>query len=121
MTYGGSPVSQAEPIDPFVEAILKQEVLEKKPKSATLKPDAVVKEVPFQTPLGQARSIMEKHGFTCWSGVSDTYGRCLQCTAYKPTSKARADKLVVKLYYDRTRIIVNALVTVDYNVPHTSH
>jgi hypothetical protein len=115
MTFDSSPVPPNGNPDPLLEEILKQETLVKKPDSATLKPDVIFREVPIRTPLAEARAIMERHGFSCWSGVADSKGTCLHCSAYKPKKQGLADKIVVKLFYETQRI-VNAEITVQYDV-----
>jgi hypothetical protein len=89
-----------------------------KPPSDIARRELVLKEVAVQTPLAQARSIMEGHGFSCWGGVSDGTGTCLQCTAYRPKNQYVADKVQVKLYYQKDKI-VNAAVLVRLNVEHS--
>jgi hypothetical protein len=106
--------------DPFVEEIVKQEAFEKTPAAAKFKPDAILKAIPLQTPLEQARAVMEGHGFSCWAGVPGTYGPCLQCTVFKPKNQYVADKIVVKLYYQKKRIS-NVEASVEYNVEHAEH
>jgi hypothetical protein len=91
--------------DNWIDELLKQEAVESKNKWHKLKPDFVLKEVPLQTPLAQARSIMERHGFSCWAGLSDNRGDYLHCTAYKRKNQACADKLTVKFHYDARRVI----------------
>jgi len=112
-----APLATAKP-DPFVEAILKGDALEKTPALAKLKPDAVFKEIPLQTPLAQARAVMEGHGFSCWAGVPGTYGPCLYCTVFKRINPYTADKIVVKLY-DHKKRVSNAEVSVEYKVEHS--
>jgi hypothetical protein len=115
-------VARSNVPDPLVEQILKQESWEKAPgaTSKELKAEAVLKEVPLQTPFAQARAIMARHGFVCWSGVSDNEnsGVYLQCKAYKQKDAHYADRIVVKLFYERERI-VRVVVTIDHHVPHS--
>ncbi len=70
----------------------------------------------MQTPLAQARSTMERHGFSCWAGLSDNRGDYLHCTALKRKNQACADKLTVKFHYDARRII-DCEVTVEQRCP----
>ena len=61
---------------------------------------------------------MKSHGFTCWSGVHDGTSICLHCTAYRGQNAERADKILVKLYYENKRVIgVEAIV--EYGVQHS--
>jgi hypothetical protein len=115
VTFNSSTVPPNGIPDPLLEEILRQETLVKKPDSATLKPAILLREVPIRTPLAQAKSVMERHGFSCWSGVADSKGTCLHCTAYKPKKRGLADKIVVKLFYETQRI-VNVEITVEYDV-----
>ena len=75
--------------NPFVENLIKQDPLvfkeggkEIKLVPPRLKPDLVLQEIPLGTPLANARAVMERHGFSCWSGVQDNYRICLYCTAF---------------------------------------
>ena len=120
MTFGPSPMPEGGAPDLFLEAILKQETVESKPGWSKLKTEAVLKEIPLATPLAQARTIMERHGFSCWAGLSDGKGEYLHCTAYKQKSKGRSEKIVVKLYYD-TKRITDVEVTVEHDVLQPAH
>ena len=51
--------------DSLQEELRKAEVVETKVAYWRLKPDAVLKEVPLQTALAQAQSVMQGHGFSC--------------------------------------------------------
>jgi hypothetical protein len=114
--------SAAQP-DSLVAAILKAEVLESKPasnkegRSATSRvdPEAVIKIVPLQTALAQGRLALERHGFVCWSGLSDGRGEYLQASAYQAKTQRAAEKVIVKCYYQAKRI-VSIEVWVDHNV-----
>jgi hypothetical protein len=75
----------------------------------------ILREIPDQTPVAQARALMEAHGFSCWTRVPDDHGTCLHCTAYRRTGVARADKVVVKLYHEDGRV-VEVVVRVERNV-----
>ena len=81
----------------------------------------ILREIEIGTPLADARATMERHGFSCWSGVSDDKGTCLHCTAYKRTPCAY--KILVKLYYEtkpyydtQRKEITSVEATVDYDV-----
>jgi hypothetical protein len=117
-TFEPGPVPQNGKLDPFLDEIVRQEPLEKKLWSVTLKPDVVLRDIPLQTPVAEARAIMERHGFSCWSGVADAKGKCLHCTAYIRKSPDYADRVVVKLFYDTERV-VNVAVTIEYKVRHS--
>jgi hypothetical protein len=104
--------------DPLLAAILRQEVAKGQPL-VTMQ-DVVLREVPLQTPLAEARSIMEGHGFSCWSGVPDGSRTCLHCTGYKRKRRDLADKVVVKLFY-ADRMVVHVEVTVEHDVSHPDH
>jgi hypothetical protein len=74
----------------------------------------IVREIELGTPLMQARSIMERHGFSCWSGMTDPKGTCLQCTAYRRSPHPYI--IVVKLFYDshqKQKEITDVEATVD--------
>jgi hypothetical protein len=115
MTFDPRPPAPEAKADAWVDEILKQDVLESKNKWSKLKAEVVLKEVPLHTPLAQARSIMERHGFSCWAGLSDNRGDYLHCTAYKRKNQSCADKLTIKFHYDAKRI-VDAEVTVEHDV-----
>jgi hypothetical protein len=100
-------VPQTAQPDRFVDEIATQ--------PAPLNAEIVLREVPRQTPLAQARSIMEQHGFRCWSGVPDSRGTCLYCTAFKRRHAASADRIVVKLFHENRRV-VNVEVSVELDV-----
>jgi hypothetical protein len=106
-------------LDPFVDELLRQEVLAKKPGSATLKPDPVLRELPVKSTVEQARAAMERHGFACWSGVAEANGTCLHCMAYKPKDRGYADRVVVRFFYDHHRVVTAVEVTVEYDVLHS--
>jgi hypothetical protein len=102
--------------DPLVESIVAQAGSSKKQDSRTLKNvEMVLREVPPQTPLAEARSIMERHGFSCWGGVRDTQGTCLYCTAYQRGEEGTTNRITVKLFYDN-QAVTDAEVTVEYRV-----
>jgi hypothetical protein len=110
-------VKNTQTLDPFVEEILRQQVVTREKDSATLKSDVVMREIPAKTPLAKARAIMEKHGFSCWANVPCGVYTCLHCTAYKRKSAELADRLVVKLIYQDQKVIA-AEITVDYGIRH---
>jgi hypothetical protein len=113
-TLHTSHASPAGLPDPFLCELLKQDALEKKPGVAVLKPDLVLQEIPRGTPVAQARTIMEGHGFTCWPGVPHGLSTVLYCMAYQYRAKDQlTDKVVVELYYDAHHV-VGAEVTVYY-------
>jgi hypothetical protein len=108
--------------NPFLEEILKQDPVvfkegdkEIKPVPPRLKPDSILQAVPLNTPLAEARAVMERHGFSCWSGVQDNYRTCLYCTACRRKTPYLADKIVVKLFYEQKQV-VDVEVTVQYDV-----
>jgi hypothetical protein len=101
-------------VDPMVENIL---TLAKVAGSEQANFNAYLKEIPMKAPLAEARAVMVRHGFTCWPDVTDDRGTCLYCTAYKNTSRALADRVIVRLYYDRG-LVVNANVSVERGVRH---
>ena len=120
ITAGAGPAPPDAPPDPLLEQILKQDVLESKPGASRLNPKPILKEIPLQTPLSQARATMERHGFSCWSGLSDNRGEYLHCTAYKPKNQRVSEKILVKLYYDTKRVIYIE-VTVEHDVLPPKH
>src|SRR5580704_295197 len=61
----------------YLDDLLKQEAVVKKPGWAVLKPDLIVNEIAIGTGVAQGRSVMEGHGFNCWSGVAEGYRRCV--------------------------------------------
>jgi hypothetical protein len=103
--------------DPLLVAILRQEAVAKVLTAVTVKPDVVLQEIPLQTPVAEARSIMERHGFSCWSRVPDGDRTCLYCIAYKRKRRDLADKVVVKLFH-ADRLVVQVEVMVDHDVIH---
>jgi hypothetical protein len=120
LTFNPGAAPQIGQPDPFVETIAKQPVLGKVDQTAVLKPDIVLEEVPLHTPVAQARAIMEQHGFSCWARVPDNNRECLHCTAYLYQRGGSADRIVVKLIYEKQQI-VKAEVVVDYDVRHSEH
>jgi hypothetical protein len=122
---------QPDPPNPFLEEILKQEVLpatgadgkvlkgadgkEIRSNPPVVKPDVVLREIPLRTPLAEARKIMERHGFTCYGGIRDQFQDCVYCRAYRRKSTMVADRVVVKLFYENERV-VNVVVTVENGV-----
>jgi hypothetical protein len=132
--------------NPFLEELIKQEPLvfkeggkEIKLVPPRLKPDFILQEIPLGMPLADARAVMERHGFSCWSGVQDNYRICLYCTAfrrkmanvaglpcagavvsayctaYRRKTANIADKVVVKLFYEQKRIN-DVEITVEYDM-----
>ena len=85
--------------DPLCEQIGKQKTIEVGPGWCKVDPAVVLKEVPLGTPLPQARSIMEGHGFHCLDGTGDAQGPFLRCTAYEGTGWVAGVATVVKVYY----------------------
>ena len=117
---GCHTVAPAGPPDPLVEAVLKEAAQKRAPgpnAAGDLAADlaaVVLKEVPLQTPLDKARPVLERHGFSCWSGVQDDKGVCLHCTAWKRKGPYYADRVVVKLFYENRRVVrVEAAVDRD--------
>jgi hypothetical protein len=114
--------------DPFLVEILKGDVLEKKPgvpkdgkaPTSRLNSARLQKEVPLQTPLAQAKSTMERHGFTCWAGLSDGRGEYMQCDTYQVKNQRSAERIIVKIYYRMNRV-VDFEVTVEHNVRPPMH
>jgi hypothetical protein len=114
--------------DPFLAEILKGDVLEKRPgipkdgkaPSSRVSNARVQKEVPLQTPLSQAKSIMERHGFTCWAGLSDSRGEYMQCDVYQVKNQRSAERIIVKISYRMNRV-VDFEVTVEHNVRPPDH
>jgi hypothetical protein len=116
---GCQSVGPGGPPDPLVEEILKQPAPKKAPVPGTPDPLAavVLAEVPLQTPVDQARAVMERHGFSCWSNVPDDRGVCLHCTAWVRRNNCYADRVVVKLYYESRRV-VKVVATAEREVWH---
>ena len=126
---------QPDPPNPFLEEILKQEVLpstdadgkvlkdadgkEIKSNPPMVKPDVVLREIPLRMPLADARAIMERHGFSCQGGVRDDFQTCLYCTAYRRKTASVADRVVVKLYYENKRV-VSVAVTAETGVKRSN-
>jgi len=82
--------------------------------------DPVLREVPLGMPMDMARTIMEKHGFSCWAAVQDDKGTYLRCIAYK--SSPRPYKICINLYYDPRRNNITGVDTVvDYDTWHGLH
>ena len=102
--------------DPLLEAILKPPAAGAKPGQSHMSPaEVVLQDIHLQTPLPEARTAMEKHGFTCWSGMVNEKGTYLHCTAFKRTALNRADRILVKLFY-RERRVVDVEVTIDKDI-----
>jgi hypothetical protein len=102
--------------DPLLEAILKPPTEGARAGQSHLSPaEVVLLEVPLKTPMPEARAAMEKHGFTCWSGMVTDKGTYLHCTAFKRTALNRADRVLVKLFY-RERRVVEVEVGIDKDV-----
>jgi len=118
MSFRGDTAGPVPAPDPFLAEIARQPCLTKTTGSAVLKPEVVFQQVPLHTPLKEARAIMERHGFSCWAAVPDGSRMCLHCTAYHRKRVDYMDRIVVKLYYENQRV-VNAEVTVDYDVHRT--
>ena len=96
---GCQVVSLGEPgtarkADPLQEALLKAEVVEAKQGWWKYNPAAVLKEVPPGTPVEQARSVMQGHGFTCKQATGAT-GSSLVCRAYRPLNTLLSHVTVV--------------------------
>jgi hypothetical protein len=104
-------------LDPLVEQISIQAAAKKTPGTAPPKPpgDIVLEEIPLKTPLTQARAIMRRHGFACWSGVPDNGGPCLYCAAYIRKNQCYADRIVVKFFHEHERV-TNVVVVVERDV-----
>jgi hypothetical protein len=119
MTFHGTPSGPVPPPDPFVAEIARQPVARKMEGSAELKPEIVFTVVPLHTPIKEARALMEKHGFSCWSNVPDSNRMCLHCTAYHRKRADYMDRIVVKLYYENQRV-VSAEIRVDYDANRTN-
>ncbi len=109
------PPTEKKTQDPLLEQIIKQDTLTKQPGSATLKADPVIKEIPLKSSLTKARSIMEGHGFTCWGGVPDDGRVCMRCTAYYRKTPRLADKVMVKLFYEKNEV-VSIEILIEYAV-----
>jgi hypothetical protein len=120
MTFDPRPPVPEVKADAWVDEIVKQDVLDSKNKWRKLKADVVLKEVPIYTPLAQAKSIMERHGFSCWTGLSDNRGEYMHCTAYKRKNQSLADKVIVKFHYDAKQII-DAEVNLEQDVLLPGH
>jgi hypothetical protein len=115
-----------EPMNPFVEQILKQETLvfkkdgvEVKVEPPRVAPDVVLREVPLQTSVTDARAVMERHGFSCQAGTREDYRECLYCTAYKRKSHTVADRVVVRFFYEKKRVY-DVVVTVERDVKRSN-
>jgi hypothetical protein len=114
MSFHGNASPAVPAPDPFVADIACQPVVNKMEGSALLKPEIVFTVVPLHTPVKEARALMERHGFSCWSAVPDGSRTCLHCTAYHRKRADYMDRIVVKLFYENQRVI-NAEVRVDYD------
>ena len=94
--------------DPVQEAIKKGEILEDQGwlQHRTMNPSVVLKFIPSGTPIEQAKSFMEVHGFTCVF-TQDYAGMHLYCSCFRrlPCSLLPAGQtMVVKLYYGQRLI-----------------
>ena len=128
VTPPAPPPFTPDPPNPFLEEILKQEILVFKKDGVVVKvdpprvaPDVVLREVPLHTRLADAQAVMERHGFACQAGVREDYRECLYCTAYKRKSRVVADRVIVRLFYEQKRLfdekrIYDVVVTVERDV-----
>ncbi len=114
MSFHGYQAAPVPPPDPFVVEIARQPAVRKMEGSAELKPEIVFTVVPLHTPVKEAKTLMEKHGFSCWASVPDGTRMCLHCTVYHRKRADYMDRIVVKLYYENQRV-VSAQVRVDYD------
>jgi hypothetical protein len=116
---GCDSVPQNGQPDPLVEEIVRQAGPKKKATAATAGAEAlkrlILEEIPLQTPVAEARAVMERHGFSCWANVPDEKGPCHHCTAYRRKGPAVADKVVVKLFAEQGRVS-NVEVAVEHDV-----
>ena len=127
LTTNPSAPTQPETPNAFVAEILKQEKLVvKDAKNVEIKmdpprvsPEVVLREIPLQTPLANARAVMERHGFSCQGGVRDEYRDCLYCTTYRRKTAAIADRVTVKLYLEQKRV-VDVVVNVEHDVKRST-
>jgi hypothetical protein len=115
VTFPSSPTPSTDIPDPFIEEIARQEIIFRLPTFAILSPEIILREVPLQTPVEQARSFMAGHGFSCWRGVPDTKGTCLLCKAYRQKTPTTADRIVVKFFYDQKRVVSVEIID-EYDV-----
>ena len=90
--------------DPLCEQISKQKTIEVGSGWCKVDPAVVLKEIPLGTPLPQARSIMEGHGFHCLDGTGDSQGIFLKCTANNGSRWVVAVGTVVKIYHQAGRV-----------------
>ena len=102
--------------DPLQAEIFKQYKLAARP--GWWKPDSaiVLAEIPAGTPLPEAHSVMQRHGFQCSDGLSDEQGTYLHCTAYRRTGRKTCDRISVKVY-DQGGRVTDIDVTTYYDVP----
>jgi hypothetical protein len=110
-----------QPVDPLVTALVEQASKKATPIPNTVDPltALILQEIPLQTPLDQARAVMQRHGFSCWAAVPDPKGGiCLHCTAWKARRGYYADRVIVKLFYERERKVTRIQVNVDQDVWH---
>jgi hypothetical protein len=98
--------------DVLVDAIFLQAARDKVGSLTPLNPETVYNEIPRQTPLELARSVMEHHGFKCITGVNDSKGTCVWCTACKREEDGSASRVVVKLFTDND-LVVDVEVTIE--------
>jgi hypothetical protein len=112
-----TPAPEAAP-DRFVTEIFNGDTRKIKIGSAGVDTDIILKEIPLKTPVDQARTVMESHGFKCWSGVHDGYSICLHCTAYRRKNSEKADKILVKFFYENKRVI-GVEGVIEYGVQHS--
>jgi hypothetical protein len=112
VTPPAPPPFTPDPLNPFVEEILKQEPLVfKNAQKQVIKvdppryaPDVVLREIPLHTRLADAQAVMERHGFSCQGGIKQDFRDCMICTAYKRKSRTVADRVTVYLFYEQKRL-----------------
>ena len=104
--------------DPFTLELFQQAALDRKSGQPPLLPDLVLHEVPLQTPVSEAH-----HG-TAWLCllVAVPHGNyyTVRCLCWKQKNEYLADRIVVKLFYEKDRI-VSEDVAYETDVQHPEH
>ena len=110
-----APPAVNQPGDPLLELIVKQDVLTKQPGSATLKADPVLKEIPLQTPLRRREPPWRSMDLFAGAVSRKMAASVCACTAFKRKTPFVADKVMVKLFYEKN-VVVAEEVAIEYAV-----
>lgn len=105
---GSSSISGSSKIDPLQEEIAQP--LKSKINQGRKDPEVVLKEIPIGTPVGQARAVMEGHGFKCSEGSKEGSSYLL-CHASLRTGLMTGTGIDVKIFHQASRVTGAEVVT----------